>query len=63
MEKNPVFQTKPSSEYPKEEPKLDPQIHSLVQDHGGYFDTSKQDLSFLYNGLFIDFTIQLYYFF
>lgn len=50
--KNPVFQTKPSSEYPKEEPKLDSQIIPY-SGHGGYFDTPKQDLSFYLTGYLV----------
>ena len=50
--KNPVFQTKPSSEYPKEEPKLDPQVIPY-SGYGGYFDTPKQDLSFYITGYLV----------
>ena len=57
--KNPTFQTKPSSEYPKEEPKLDPQVIPY-SGYGGYFDTPKQDLSFYLTGYLV---ISLLYYF
>ena len=57
--KNLVFQTKPSSEYPKEEPKLDPQVIPY-SGYGGYFDTPKQDLSFYITGYLV---ISLLYYF
>lgn len=50
--KNIVFQTKPSSEYPKEEPKLDPQVIPYTG-NDGYFETPKQDLSFYITGYLV----------
>ena len=49
--KNPVFQTKPSSEYPKDL-ELDPQIIPY-SGYGGYFDTPKQDFSFYLTGYLV----------
>lgn len=49
--KNPVFQTKPSSEYPKDS-ELDPQIIPY-SGYGGYFDTPKQDFSFYLTGYLV----------
>ena len=49
--KNSVFQTKPSSEYPKDS-ELDPQIIPY-SGYGGYFDTPKQDFSFYLTGYLV----------